>query len=198
MKKGNMVLTLIITMIFAILLFAPLVAKAADFFSLKSQGKKSFFEFVMTIEEMEEAMVGERKSALLFMEDESGIVFFKKDQGNVLVNIDYSWSQDARVIFERPSNCNKEEDCLCWFGKFEESLETDIGSNHFITINMLNAVCQPIIDLKQDDCGVGEIPDSESYTCVNGFVIENIISEAPARNAFTLTKEASSVLLELQ
>jgi len=208
-NKKAIMIKFLVTVLLAIIIFAPACMFASKFFSLSSQAKDNFVDFVNEIKEMEQAQLGERKSSILILDKPTAVVYFEKDQNQVKVDvIADSLSLNYHVIFEKPGQCNADKSCLCLFREFEQG--SDLTELRF-SVKPTSAICESFdTNIKLNDCGIGVPTRVESYICSNGFTIERSLIikasgvlgldgtnyyEAPRRIALTLEKGTNQINL---
>ena len=66
-NKKAIMIKFLVTVLLAIIIFAPACLFASKFFSLSNQAKDNFVNFVNEIKEMETAQLGERKNFILII-----------------------------------------------------------------------------------------------------------------------------------
>ncbi|MBT4805166.1 hypothetical protein HON71_03265 [Candidatus Woesearchaeota archaeon] len=207
-NKKAIMIKFLVTVLLAIIIFAPACLFASKFFSLSNQAKDNFVNFVNEIKEMETAQLGERKNFILILDEPTAVIYFEKGKSQVGVDVDGWAARDYKVIFEKPSSCSDEKNCLCLF---REVNVMEAGSRLVNVIGIQNICEQDInLDLKLNSCGIGIPEDVVSYSCSDGFTIERLMIEH-AKNAFysfdahyeasrrislTIEKSQDAILLE--
>ena len=212
-NKRAIMVKFLVTVLLAIIIFAPACMFASKFFSLSSQAKDNFVDFVNEIKEMEQAQLGERKSFVLILDKETAVVYFEKDKSQVRVDVDGSGARDYWVNLKKPSSCSNDKNCLCLFREVNIEDNSEILSKKEGTVLATQSICEQDInlDLKLNNCGIGVPEDVVSYSCSDGFVIERFLIskvredfgnvataqyEAPRRISLQIEKSQDAILLE--
>ena len=122
-----------------------------------------------------ERLAGTRDSAVLILDSDTAITYFKKTTSKVVVEVD-SIGTDFSIFIDKPSACKEDQNCLCLLRKTDfESQYTDKQ----IIAKPKRFLCENLnYDLTIDTCNNGEPVKVNSYTCKNGFLIEHHFVEA--------------------
>lgn len=213
MNKKGIALKFLVTIILAIIIFAPACIIASKFFRLSSQAKENFIDFTNEAKGMERAEQGERKTSILILDQGTALAYFEPEKEEIIVDVDGWAGRDYQVLFKRPSSC-REGRCLCLI--YEKEIEDTGGTagNRQATIKPKKAFCETNfnVDLILNNCGIGKAVDVESYSCSRGWVVERLIIdeardevkwfnndahyEAPRRLEIQMVKERNSVYFE--
>lgn len=207
-KKGIM-LKFLTTVLLALIIFAPACAIGSKMFRLSSQAEENYDVFVIDLENFyEDSRDGGQESKLLIMDKETVIVYFEKSNNNVVVTVDAdTWQTDNTLTFNKPSNCDSTKNCICLFQT--ANFETGTLKDNFV-ITAEEAICNDLdFNLQLESCTIGELQETNSYQCENGFIIERDFSkdtldassyyELHRRNTVYLTKTGSdSVKLRME
>lgn len=181
-RKAIMV-DFLVTVLLAIIIFAPACYISSTFFRLSDQAKESFTNFIGTAQKISETgKEGEPKSEFLVLDKETAIVFFEPKYSEVEVIFG-----GEKYLFNRPSQCQLDQNCVCLFREVDE--ENNIFS-------AVKKTCYPLnFQLKMEDCTPAG--SEEAVTCSHGFFIGREISdfEGLRKTGFTLKKEGNTILL---
>ena len=177
-----MAVKFLVTIILAIIIFVRscmFVNKILDAGTRSSeQAKDNFQDFVKelnTFAKDGERLAGTRDSAVLILDSDTAITYFKKTTSKVVVEVD-SIGTDFSIFIDKPSACKEDQNCLCLLRKTDfESQYTDKQ----IIAKPKRFLCENLnYDLTIDTCNNGEPVKVNSYTCKNGFLIERHFVEA--------------------
>ena len=208
MKKGIM-LDFLVTVLLAIIIFAPACVLVSKFTRLSTQAKENFNSFDEVLHQMQKAPDGERRTTILILDKETAAVYFEPLASELRVDVDANCvgCEDYFFTVSKPASCNNEEKaCLCLFREVSYS-----GGS--LTTTVFNVKSEEVVcdnlepTLKMPVCGVGKANDVNAYHCQHGFLIEREIVkesswhssnffEAPRRIVLQLSKEGDNVVLE--
>lgn len=181
-RKAIMV-DFLVTVLLAIIIFAPACYVSSTFFRLSDQAKESFTTFIRAAQKLSETgKEGEPKSEFLILDKETALVFFEPKYSEVKIV-----SSGNKYLFNRPNQCPSDHNCVCLFQEVEE--ENDIFS-------AVKKTCYPLnFQLKLEDCTPAG--SEGSVACSQGFFVGREIAdfEGSRRVEFTLKKEGNTVLL---
>lgn len=202
-KKGIMV-QFLISLLICLMIFIPACYIASGIFRTSQQAEDNFSEFVNGLNDFwEHGQVGERKSVLLVMDDETAIVYFEKETQETVIKV------DARVLeslFDfskrllKPGQCDDTKNCLCLFRESKFDVPA-FGEN--VVVIPQKVVCADLdYQLKVESCNIGKSVGVNSYTCEgNNFMIERSLGkqtdsyyEIPRRTVLYFTKEDSNTI----
>ena len=194
----------LISLLLCLMIFIPACYLVSGIFRTSEQAKDNFSGFVKELDEFaEKGQVGERKSNLLIMDEETAIVYFEKNTQETVINV------DARVLeslFDfskrllKPGQCDDTKNCLCLFRKAKYDVPA-FGENVVVTPEKV--LCTDLdYSLTVETCNIGKAIGVNSYTCEgNNFMIERALGkpadsyyELPRRTVLYFTKEDSDTL----
>ena len=192
----------LVTILLAIIVFAPACYVSSTFFRLSDQSKQNFIDFVDTVKEVEKT-IDSHKTAQLILDEGTAIIYFESNQKELVVNVDSEFPNiDYQMIFINPQVCSPGKGCLCLFRDPEfELMET---AKYKATES--KPYCQEFsLPLKIDPCGFGSPHEVLSYTCSGGFLIERHLAaksnwdtdsyyEVARRTQISLSNEGDLIL----
>lgn len=192
-RKGIM-LQFLVTVILAILIFAPACVFLSKFFRLSEQAEGSFNEFAAVLASFN-AGKKDKDSFPLKIDPETAVVYFEPQQEKVFLFIEGAGSGRADsgdVYFTRPDRCSdKTKSCLCLFQEVEGDRKyiddnkkrcstQSAGCDNYArvhseaTFSTTSGKCVQDISLPLSvkSCSIGTAHNSVGYLCENGFAIE--------------------------
>ena len=121
-KKAIMV-KFLVTVILAIIIFAPACMLGSKIFRTSTQAKDNYLSFVKELNEFakdKQQPIGAKKSTLLIMDKITTIVYFEGKSKEVLVEVDAAAPYtDYTIHLIKPGQCEEDKNCLCLFRKSE-------------------------------------------------------------------------------
>src|SRR3989344_9112744 len=113
-KKGIM-MHFLVSLILTLIIFIPACYLVSGIFRTSEQAQDNFSEFVKELDKFaEKGQVGERKSNLLIMDDETATVYFEKATQEVVVAVDAKLpTNDYSIHLLKPGQCDDSKNCLC-------------------------------------------------------------------------------------
>lgn len=200
-KKAIMV-DFLVTILLAIIIFAPACYVSSTYFRLSDQSKQNFMNFIDTVREVEKT-TDSHKTAQLILDEGTAIIYFESNQKELVVDVDSEFPNiDYQMIFVNPPVCSSGKGCLCLFRDPEfELMET---AKYKATES--KPYCQEFsLPLKIDPCGFGNPHEVLSYTCSGGFLIERHLAaksnwdtdsyfEVARRTQISLSNEGDMIL----
>lgn len=202
-KKAIMV-DFLVTILLAIIIFAPACYVSSTYFRLSDQSKQNFIDFVDTVKEVEKT-ADSHKTALLILDESTAIIYFEPNQKELIVNVDAEFPNiDYQLSFVNPLVCSPGKGCLCLFRSPEFELmeiakyKATEGKPH----------CQEMsLPLKLESCSLGSPHEVLSYTCSGGFLIERHLAaksnwdtksyyELARRTQISLSNEGDIILFQ--
>ena len=211
-NKKAIMIKFLVTVILAILIFAPACMLGSKIFRTSTQAKDNYVDFVKELNEFAKSKkpLGAKSSFVLIMDEETAVVYYEKNVQEVTVKADVEAPEDDYVMhIKKPSQCSDDQLCLCLFRKaeFEFVLRGEGWPVSSLNINPERVVCTHL-DYKLDieSCGMGEPNDINSYVCSNGFLIERKFAEDASidiggyyensrRRTIYMTKMGDTILL---
>jgi len=95
-KKGLMV-KFLVTIVLAIIIFAPACLVSSKLFRLSDQAKESFVDFIIDVKDLagdtQESELVKQETSLMILDDDSFIAFFKEGDETAIVGGNYDESQ---------------------------------------------------------------------------------------------------------
>ncbi|MDO8656075.1 MAG: hypothetical protein Q7K45_02450, partial [Nanoarchaeota archaeon] len=193
-NKRAIVLKFLVTVILAIIIFAPACVFLSKFFRLSEQAEGSFNEFTTALTNLNQGKK-EKDSFLLKIDAKTAVVYFEPNQEKVFLFIEGTGSDRAGsgdVYFTRPNQCSdKIKSCLCLFQDVEgdrkyvdenrKRCSTSLaGCDNYArvhseaTFSTAQGRCVQDISLplSLESCTFGTVHNSVGYLCKNGFAIE--------------------------
>ena len=174
-EKGIMV-QFLISLLLCLMIFIPACYLVSGIFRTSEQAQDNYSEFVLELNKFaQHGQIGERKSVLLIMDDETAIVYFQKAAQKVLVEVDARLpNTDYSIELLKQGQCDDAENCLCLFRESEfETTVFDHGLTGKIIVTPQKVVCTNLdYDLTVETCSIGQGTLVESYSCSNGFMLE--------------------------
>ncbi len=172
----------LVTVILAILIFAPACYVSAKFLRTSEQAKDNFVEFAQGLGDFaQKGLPGEKKSQLLIMDQGTAIVYFEKGQQEVLVEVDAAAPYtDYKIHLQKPAQCaDEKKNCLCLFREAEFDTTYWKPGYDTVTVKPVTVLCANInFNLEAETCNLGQPHGVNSYRCSNGFMIERHLAEA--------------------
>ncbi len=194
----------LVSLLLCLMIFIPACYMASKIFRTSEQAQDNYSEFVKELNDFQEhGQVGERKSVLLIMDDETAIVYFEKGTQETVINV------DARVLeslFDfskhllKPGQCDNTKNCLCLFRESDFDVPA-FGEN--VVVTPKKVLCTNLdYDLTVETCNIGKAIGVNSYTCEgNNFMIERALGkpadsyyELPRRTVLYFIKEDSNTI----
>ncbi len=183
-KKGIMV-QFLVSLLLCLMIFIPACYLISGILRTSEQAKDNFSEFVKGLNDFQEhGQIGERKSVLLIMDDETAIVYFEKASQNVIIEVDAKFpNNDYSIELLKPGQCDDTKNCLCLFRDteldttfFEKASLTELKGK--ITVTPKKVLCTNInYSLEVETCSIGKGTLVESYGCSNGFMMERNLAK---------------------
>lgn len=202
-KKGIMV-QFLISLLLCLMIFIPACYMASRIFRTSEQAQDNYSEFVNGLNDFQKhGQIGERKSVLLIMDDETAIVYFEKGTQETVIKV------DARVLeslfdfskrLMKPGQCDDAKNCLCLFRESEFDVPA-FGEN--IVVTPKRVLCTNLdYDLTVETCNIGKAIGVNSYACEGkNFMIERALGkpadsyyEIPRRTVLYFIKEDSNTI----
>ena len=176
MKKKGIMLEFLVTVILAIIIFAPSCLFASKFFRLSDQAKQNYNDFAHDISDLaKNGKAGEKKSVLLILDAETGLFYFEKPELKITVDATEESFQDYTIQVARPTLC--QGSCLCLFRKVQTKYNLVTG---ILVITPASVLCQEVSDLDYPaNCGFGEPLKVNSYSCDGGFMLDRLMKTVP-------------------
>ena len=176
-KKGIMV-KFLVTIMVALFIFIPACMFTSKLFTLSSQARTNFLNFVEEIKDIQNAPHLAKETSILILDKGTAVVYFqpKKEEVKVDVATTCKLCVDYSFTLKKPNNCFNEEDgCICLFREVEYKID---GAS--FTVNPTTTICEEVSkEIQLPNCGFGVAKDVRSYTCSDGFLIErNLASSA--------------------
>lgn len=194
----------LVSLILTLMIFIPACYLVSGIFRTSEQARDNFSEFVQELNKFaERGQIGERKSVLLIMDDETAIVYFEKNTQETVINVDARLLKsiiDYSTHLLKPGQCDDTKNCLCLFRESEFDVPA-FGENVIVTPKKV--LCTDIdYDLSVETCSIGEAIGVNSYTCVgNNFMIERALGKPadsyykiPRRTVLYFIKEDSNII----
>lgn len=108
----------LVTMVLALIIFAPACAISSKLFRLSNQAKENFVDFVITIKELHKKGEDlEQRTSILILDDNSLIAFFKKGTDTIYFRTGKEASTSSgpsSLAYSRGRSCGTEAcACLC-------------------------------------------------------------------------------------
>ncbi len=197
-NKKAIMMKFLVTVILAIIIFAPACVFLSKFFRLSEQAENSFNEFTTFLTGFVQGKK-EKDSFLLKIDAGTAVVYFEPQQEQVhlyvqgLGTLGFKSSQGghADAYFKRPDTCtDTSKGCLCLFQEVEGELKylPDVDRERCTTagqcglariqaeatFSATTARCVQdfSLPLMMPSCTVGQGHESLGYHCKSGFVIE--------------------------
>lgn len=184
-KKAIMV-DFLVTILLAIIIFAPACYVSSTYFRLSDQSKQNFMNFVDTVKEVEKT-TDSHKTALLILDEGTAIIYFEPAQTKVTVSAVGSGiyaDNSHTLILVKPSACVPDKGCLCLFRDPDYEVSSGLFKDDTITITEERPYCQDFeLPLKVDTCSIGQPTKIDSYTCINGFMIGRHLASGTSTTA---------------
>lgn len=170
----------LISLLLCLMIFIPACYLVSGIFRTSEQAQDNYSEFVKELNDFQEhGQIGERKSVLLIMDDETAIVYFEKGTQETVVKV------DARVLeslfdfskrIPKPGQCDDNKNCLCLVRESEPDVPA-FGEN--VVITPTKVLCTDLdYDLTVESCNIGKSVGVNSYTCEgNNFMIERALGK---------------------
>ncbi|MDO8510837.1 MAG: hypothetical protein Q7S55_01600 [Nanoarchaeota archaeon] len=185
-KRGIMV-QFLISLLLCLMIFIPACYLVSGIFRTSEQAQDNFSEFVKELDTFAElGQVGEQKSDLLIMDEETAIVYFEKAAQEVVVEVDAKLpNNDYSIHLLKPGQCDDSKNCLCLFRDtdfdttlFEKVSVIELELKGKITVTPKRVVCTDLdYNLEVETCSIGKGTLVESYTCSDGFMIERALAK---------------------
>ncbi len=164
----------LVTILLAIIIFAPACYVSSTYFRLSDQSKQNFIDFVSTVKEVEKTS-DSHKTTPLILDQGTALVYFEPAQTKVTVSALGSgiYADNSHTfILIKPSACLQDKGCLCLFRDPDYKVSSGLFKEDIITITENKPYCQDFeLTLKVDTCSIGQPTKIDSYTCTNGFMI---------------------------
>ncbi len=198
----------LISLLLCLMIFIPACYLVSGIFRTSEQAQDNYSGFVKGLNDFQEhGQIGERKSVLLIMDEETAIVYFEKDAQETVINVDaelLKGTTDYSIHLLKPGQCDDTKNCLCLFRESEFEAEAFKG---LLTVTPKRVVCTALnYNLEVETCSIGEATKVNSYTCEgNSFMIERNLAkksswkvgsyyEIPRRTVLYFTKLDSNTL----
>jgi len=182
-KKGTYMVSFLVTILLAILIFAPSCMFASKFFRLSAQAKDNFVAFVGDVEDLQlHGKDAESRNTLIILDAETALIYFSGPKLTISVDAAAEGDfYDYKILIDRPPVCEEDKEakgCFCLFR------EVKIDSSQFLTdkiltITPVKMLCQPtkyevlfLASENAQNCGIGIPVDVNSYTCEGGFMAD--------------------------
>ncbi|MEK6905144.1 MAG: hypothetical protein AABX24_01960 [Nanoarchaeota archaeon] len=188
-KKGIMV-QFLVSLLLCLMIFIPACYLVSGIFRTSEQAKDNFSEFVKGLNDFQEhGQIGERKSVLLIMDDETAIAYFEKGTQETVINVDAKaleslFDYSKRLL--KPGQCDDTKNCLCLFRESESDVPA-FGEN--VVVTPKKVLCTNLdYGLTVETCNVGKAIGVNSYTCEgNNFMIERALGN-PADSYYEIPR----------
>ncbi len=222
-NKRAIMLKFLVTVILAIIIFAPACVFLSKFFRLSDQARDSFNEFSAILQDIDQEKKGE-EFFLLKIDAETAVVYFESQQEQMHVFIrgigSLSQAGSADVYFKRPDTCTDiSKGCLCSFqdSEFkrsavfdemkerragEESGRARIQGEAIITALRGRCVQDFSMPLVMESCTLGTRHNAQGYFCEQGFILERDLIQktglpfyltAPRRIALNIEQKDNAI-----
>lgn len=182
-KKGLM-LNFLLGLVLALIIFLVPSCILANMLRLTGEAKENFIKFVGEAKELaEEGFEGEMRNHILNLDKETAVVFFEPGFSEVK-----AVGGGETYMFNRPSQCKGEKNCLCLFREVKERnniLEGGKKLCYVLEFKVRMGDCTPVL---------GE----ELVACSQGFFIGREIGELEGlrRVNVQMTKAGEEIVLE--
>ena len=187
-KRGIMV-QFLISLLLCLMIFIPACYLISGIFRTSEQAQDNFSGFVKELNDFQEhGQIGERKSVLLIMDEQTAIVYFLKNVQKVVVDVDAKLPyNDYYVDLLKPGQCDDAKNCVCLFRDteidttlFEKVSITELELKGKLTVVPKKVACTNLdYDLTVETCSIGKATRVNSYTCSDGFMIERALVKKP-------------------
>src|SRR3989344_1684224 len=127
-KKGIM-LQFLISLLLSLMIFIPACYLVSGIFRTSEQAQDNYYEFVKELSDFwEHGQIGERKSILLIMDEETAMAYFEKTAQEAIVKVDAAFpNADYSIHLLKPGQCDDAKNCLCLFRDSE--FEADVSKS---------------------------------------------------------------------
>ena len=207
-KKGIM-LTFLMTVILALIIFIPACIGISKLFRLSDQASGSYNNFLTDLKNIDKEQAGERRTTLLILDSETAVAYFEPNQPGIQLfvqgtgDIGYTTSsgENYDVEIKRPSSCSLDTACLCLLRKsttereFKDNFEQRCAGNNCglvriqgkATIIPEQADCNTEFQsrLVLDSCTLGVRHVTQGYHCSHGFLIERDLVQKTGISAYS-------------
>jgi len=178
-KKGTYIVSFLVTILLAILIFAPSCLFASKFFRLSAQAKDNFVAFVSDVEDLQlHGKDGELRNVPIILDAETALLYFSGPR--LIVSVDAGPDlYDYNILIDRPPICEEDKEakgCFCLFREVKVDSSFDKKEVKIIPVKML---CQPtkyevlfLASENAQNCGIGIPVNVNSYSCEGGFMAD--------------------------
>lgn len=175
----------LVSLLLCLMIFIPACYFVSGIFRTSEQAQDNFSEFVKELNDFQEhGKVGERKSVLLIMDDETAIVYFQKNAQKAVIDVDAKLpNNDYSIHLLKPGQCDDSKNCVCLFRdtEFDTTLFEKVSLTELkgkVTVTPKKVVCTDIdYNLEVETCSIGDGTMVNSYTCSDGFMIERNLAK---------------------
>ena len=175
----------LISLLLCLMIFIPACYLVAGIFRTSQQAQDNYSEFVKNLNDFQEhGQVGERKSNLLIMDEQTAIVYFEKGAQKVIVDVDAELlNKNYFIDLLKPGQCEDTKNCVCLFreSRFEIDSSAEITLADIIgkiTVIPKKVICTNLdYSLTVETCSIGKAVMVNSYTCSDGFMIERNLAK---------------------
>lgn len=220
-NKRAIMLKFLVTVILAIIIFAPACAFLSKFFRLSDQAKDSFNEFTDIIHDVEQGKASQLY--LLKLDRKTALAYFEPHEEKVFLFVEGVGTERAPsgdVYFTRPNTCTDiTKSCLCLLQDVEgdkrytdeyqkRPTDTDkparVQAEAIFTATTGRCVQDFSTPLSITSCTLGTTHGAAGYFCQHGFVLEReLLKEkgfpayliAPRRIALQIEKQENTILI---
>lgn len=183
-RKGIMV-QFLISLLICLMIFIPACYIASGIFRTSQQAQDNYAEFVEGLHDfLEHGQIGERKSVLLIMDEQTAVVYFEQGAQEVLVDVDAELLIKNYVIhLLKPGQCDDGKNCLCLFRDSRFEIDSSAEITLLDIIGKITVIPQKVVctnldyALTVETCSIGKGTLVNSYTCSNGFMIERNLAK---------------------
>jgi len=171
----------LVTILLAILIFAPSCMFASKFFRLSAQAKDNFVAFVGDVEDLHlHGKDAESRNTLIILDAETALIYFSGPKLTISVQVEPGKGLfDYKVLIDRPPVCEDDKEAKGCFCLFREVKVDSSFDNKEVRITPVKMLCQPtkyeVLFLNSENaqnCGIGIPVDVNSYTCEGGFMAD--------------------------
>ena len=192
MNKKGLMIKFLVTMVLALIIFAPACAVSSKLFRLSNQAKENFVDFVYEVRDLHtNGEVGEQRTSILILDGGSFIAIFKEGSSYIGLRSDslsfsrppdmcsdpkkacaclcreFSVSEDSNVISCAKINCEDiEEGIFTNSWSLERNDDEDIDAYHYrrATIQLKRSPDESVFIFHSTD---PDLSGSSSYTGIN-------------------------------
>ena len=177
-KKGLMV-KFLVTVLLAIIIFAPACLFTSKMFRLSDQAQDNFNKLTKEINIVGKGQNGLKKTFVSIVDKGTAMVYFEPNQNQVKVAVDAAApNTDYTILLNKPSACPAEGNCFCLFRKAEFDTTLWKPGYDTVTVTPTESVCDSYqFALRLDNCGIGKPTKVHSYSCTQGFMIERHLAD---------------------